>query len=81
LRAGGAGIPAFYTPTAYGTMIHEGGVPLKYNPENHHIEKYSKPKSNKTFNGKEYVLENAIRGNFAFIKGYKADYEGNLIFR
>lgn len=81
LRAGGAGIPAFYTPTAYGTMIHEGGVPLKYNPENHHIEKYSKPKSNHMFNGKEYVLEHAIRGNFAFIKGFKADYEGNLIFR
>lgn len=62
-------------------MIHEGGVPLKYNPETHHIEKYSKPKSSQMFNGKEYILEHAIRGNFAFIKGYKADYEGNLIFR
>ena len=33
LRAGGAGIPAFYTPTAYGTLIHEGGAPIKYNPD------------------------------------------------
>ncbi len=81
IRAGGAGIPAFYTPTAMGTLIHEGGVPLKYTAENHHIEKSSKPKSSQLFAGKEYVLEHAIKGNFAFIKAYKADPEGNLIFR
>ena len=33
LRAGGAGIPAFFTPTAYGTLVHQGGAPIKYNPE------------------------------------------------
>ena len=33
IRAGGAGIPAFFTPTAYGTLIHEGGAPIKYNPD------------------------------------------------
>lgn len=62
-------------------MIQEGGVPIKYTPENHHIEKYSKPKSVQVFDDKEYVLEHAIKGNFAFVKAYKADTEGNLIFR
>lgn len=81
IRAGGAGIPAFYTPTAFGTMVHEGGVPVKYNPQNSHIETYSDKKPTHTFGGKEYVLEEAIRGNFAFIKAFKADSEGNVIFR
>jgi 3-oxoacid CoA-transferase subunit A len=62
LRAGGAGIPAFYTPTGYGTMVAEG-------------------KETRVFDGRHYVLERAIRGNFAFIKAWKGDRWGNLIYR
>jgi 3-oxoacid CoA-transferase subunit A len=62
LRAGGAGIPAFYTPTGFGTMVAEG-------------------KETRDFDGRQYVLERAIRGNFAFIKAWKGDRWGNLIYR
>jgi len=62
LRAGGAGIPAFYTPTGYGTMVAEG-------------------KETREFGGRQYVLERALRGNFAFIKAWKGDRWGNLIYR
>ena len=43
LRAGGAGVPAFYTPTAFGTLVHQGGAPIKYNP-NGEVEVASKPR-------------------------------------
>lgn len=62
LRAGGAGIPAFYTPTAVGTMLTEG-------------------KETRVFNGKEYVLETALTADFAFVKAWKGDKWGNLIYR
>ncbi len=62
LRAGGAGIPAFYTPTGYGTMVAEG-------------------KETREFDGRQYVMERAICGNFAFIKAWKGDRWGNLIYR
>jgi len=62
LRAGGAGIPAFYTPTGVGTMVAEG-------------------KETRDFDGRQYVLERAIRGNFAFIKAWKGDRWGNLVYR
>ncbi len=62
LRAGGAGIPAFYTPTGYGTMVAEG-------------------KEAREFNGRPCVLEKALRGDFAFIKAWKGDRWGNLVYR
>jgi 3-oxoacid CoA-transferase subunit A len=62
VRAGGAGIPAFYTPTGYGTMVAEG-------------------KETREFNGRYYVLERALRGDFAFVKAWKGDRWGNLIYR
>ena len=62
IRAGGAGIPAFFTPTGYGTMAAEG-------------------KEVREFNGRPYVLVPALRGNFAFIKAWKGDRWGNLIYR
>lgn len=79
IRAGGAGIPAFFTPTGYGTLIHEGGAPIKYTKEKT-IETASAPRQQQDFNGKTYIMEEAITGDFAFIKGYKADEMGNLIF-
>jgi 3-oxoacid CoA-transferase subunit A len=62
LRAGGAGVPAFYTPTGYGTMVAEG-------------------KETREFDGRPYVLERGLRGDFAFIKAWKGDRWGNLIYR
>lgn len=80
IRAGGAGIPAFYTPTGYGTLVQEGGSPLKYGPDGTY-ELESKPKRMEIFDGRPYLLEKAIRGDFAFVKAWKADKHGNLIFR
>ncbi|QDP01594.1 CoA transferase subunit A [Thalassotalea sp. PS06] len=62
MRAGGAGIPAFYTATGYGTPVAEG-------------------KEVREFNGKQYILEESVTGDFALVKAYKADTYGNLVFR
>lgn len=62
MRAGGAGIPAFYTATGVGTLVAEG-------------------KDIKEFNGREYVLEESITGDFAIVKGWKADRFGNVVYR
>nr|CAD2169927.1 unnamed protein product [Meloidogyne enterolobii] len=82
IRAGGAGIPAFYTPTGYGTLIQTGGAPIKYSStEKGKVELASGSKETRTFNGINYVLENAIRGDFSLIKAWKADKLGNLVFK
>jgi len=81
LRAGGAGIPAFYTPTAVGTDIHNGGFPIKYGPDGKSVEIASKPREMREFGGKPHIMEEAIRGDFALVKAWKADTRGNLIFR
>ena len=62
MRAGGAGIPAFYTATGYGTPVGEG-------------------KEVREFNGRHYILETAIKGDFSIAKAWKADRQGNLLFR
>src|SRR4029077_18678967 len=62
IRAGGAGIPAFYTPAGYGTLAAEG-------------------KEVREFDGRFYILERALRGDFAFVKAWKGDRWGNLIYR
>jgi 3-oxoacid CoA-transferase subunit A len=80
LRAGGAGIPAFYTPTGAHTAISDGGLPVLYNPDGT-VKKYSAKKEIRTFDGKDYVLEPAIRGDFALVKAWKGDRYGNLVYR
>ena len=62
IRAGGAGIPAFYTPTGVGTVVAEG-------------------KEIRKFNGRDYVMEYGLTGDFAFVKALKGDTAGNLVFR
>jgi 3-oxoacid CoA-transferase subunit A len=62
MRAGGAGIPAFFTATGYGTPV-------------------AKDKEERQFNGRNYILEEAIVGDFAIVKAWKADRYGNLVFR
>ncbi|MDC1384950.1 CoA transferase subunit A [Crocinitomicaceae bacterium] len=61
-RAGGAGIPAFYTPAGYGTEVAEG-------------------KEVRKFNGKPHILESALTADFAIVKAWRGDTEGNLIFK
>ncbi len=80
IRAGGAGIPAFYTPTGAGTAISDGGLPLKYGPGGT-VVKASEPKEVREFDGRKYVLEPAITADFAFVKAWKADRFGNLVYR
>lgn len=79
LRAGGAGIPAFYTPTAYGTVIQEGGAPIKYN-EDGTVAIKSAPKESREFEGRNYVMERAITGDYSLVKAWKGDTHGNLVF-
>ncbi|KAF2835664.1 putative succinyl-CoA:3-ketoacid-coenzyme A transferase [Patellaria atrata CBS 101060] len=79
-RAGGAGIPAFYTPAAFGTVVQTGELPLKHNKDGT-VAAYSAPRDVKVFDGKSYVMEEAIKGDYAFIKAWKADRLGNCMFR
>jgi 3-oxoacid CoA-transferase subunit A len=62
IRAGGAGIPAFFTPTGVGTLVAEG-------------------KEVREFDGRRYVMERGITGDFAFVHAYRGDTAGNLVFR
>lgn len=80
MRAGGAGIPAFYTATAYGTQRQTGGQIVKYD-KNGSPCLLSEPKETRNFNGRWYVLEPTIRPEYAFIKAWKGDRAGNLVFR
>uniref|UniRef100_A0A3Q1LIX4 Succinyl-CoA:3-ketoacid-coenzyme A transferase n=1 Tax=Bos taurus TaxID=9913 RepID=A0A3Q1LIX4_BOVIN len=80
IRAGGAGVPAFYTSTGYGTLVQEGGSPIKYNKDGS-IAIASKPREVREFKGQHFILEEAITGDFALVKAWKADRAGNVIFR
>jgi 3-oxoacid CoA-transferase len=81
LRAGGAGIPAFFTRTSYGTMFQEGGFPIKYGPKGEGVAIASHPRETRVFGGEGYVMEEAIKGDFSLVKAWKADTRGNLVFR
>ncbi|MCJ1449385.1 MAG: hypothetical protein MMC23_009905 [Stictis urceolatum] len=79
-RAGGAGIPAFFTPAAFGTVVQTGDLALRHNNDGS-VQEYSKPRDVKVFDGKSYVMEESIKGDYAFIKAWKADRLGNCQFR
>ncbi|KAL2361883.1 hypothetical protein RJZ56_005224 [Blastomyces dermatitidis] len=79
-RAGGAGIPAFFTPAAFGTVVQTGDLPLKHNADGT-VAAYGAPRDVKVFDGKSYVMEEAIKGDYAFVKAWKADKLGNCQFR
>jgi 3-oxoacid CoA-transferase subunit A len=79
LRAGGAGIPAFYTATGVGTQVAEGGLPWRYAPDGS-VTVASPPKEVRTFNGRDYILEQAITTDFALVRAAIADRHGNAVF-
>lgn len=80
MRAGGAGIPAFYTPAGVGTQVAEGGLPLRYDGVGA-IALASPPKETRVFDGVSYVLERAIVTDFALVHAWKGDRHGNLVYR
>jgi 3-oxoacid CoA-transferase len=80
LRCGGHGIPAFYTATGVGVTIENGGFPIRYKPGGGEVELYSKPRESAEFDGRKYLLEHALRPDYGFVKGWKADEDGNVIF-
>ncbi len=79
LRAGGAGIPAFYTPTGVGTPVAEGGLPWRYGPDGA-VVLASSPKEVRTFGGRECVLEESITTDVALVRAAVGDRHGNLVF-
>ena len=79
MRAGGAGIPAFFTPAGVGTPVADGGMPLRHNADGS-VAVSSEPKEVRVFNGREYVLELGINTDFAFVRASKGDRHGNLVF-
>ncbi|CAL9462628.1 putative succinyl-CoA:3-ketoacid coenzyme A transferase subunit A [Actinosynnema sp. ALI-1.44] len=83
LRAGGAGIPAFYTATGVGTQVADGGVPLRHSPDGR-VEKTTPAKEVRHFDvagaPRSFVLERAITCDYALVHAVRGDRHGNLVF-
>ncbi|MFD4656603.1 CoA transferase subunit A [Kitasatospora sp. NPDC058444] len=79
LRAGGAGIPAFFTPAGVGTQVEEGGLPWRYAADGS-VALASPPKEVREFGGRRYLLEEAITADFALVRAEVADRHGNCVF-
>ncbi|WP_328491935.1 CoA transferase subunit A [Streptomyces sp. NBC_00414] len=80
LRAGGAGIPAFYTPAGVGTQVADGGLPWRYATDGS-VAVSSPVKETRTFAGRAHVLEHGITTDFALVRAWRGDAHGNLVFR
>jgi len=79
LRAGGCGIPAFYTPAGVGTLIAEGGLPWRYAADGS-VAVMSPRREVREFDGKPYVLEHSVTTDFALVRASRGDTSGNLCF-
>ncbi|MET7857286.1 CoA transferase subunit A [Streptomyces sp. NPDC005318] len=79
LRAGGCGIPAFFTPAGVGTQVADGGLPWRYDGEGG-VAVASPRKETREFDGAEYVLERGITTDFALVRAARGDRHGNLVF-
>jgi 3-oxoacid CoA-transferase subunit A len=84
MRAGGSGIPAFFTATGVGTQVAEGGLPWRYDADGNVVVS-SRPKQTQLFQtadgDKEFVLEHAIVADFGLVRAWKGDRHGNLVYR
>ncbi|MER8193560.1 CoA transferase subunit A [Streptomyces microflavus] len=80
LRAGGCGIPAFYTPAGVGTQIADGGLPWRYAPDGA-VALASPLKETREYDGRTHVLERGITADFALVRARRGDRHGNLVFR
>jgi len=84
LRAGGSGIPAFYTATGVGTQVAEGGLPWRYAPDGSiAVSSPAKPTARFEVDGKQrtFVMEHAIRADYGLVRAWAGDRHGNLVFR
>ncbi|MFI9615826.1 CoA transferase subunit A [Streptomyces sp. NPDC052023] len=79
LRAGGSGIPAFFTPAGVGTPVADGGLPWRYAADGS-VAVASPPKEIRVFNGVEYALEHAVTTDYALVRAARGDRHGNLVF-
>ncbi|MFJ5780398.1 CoA transferase subunit A [Streptomyces sp. NPDC093094] len=79
LRAGGCGIPAFYTPAGVGTPLAEGGIPWRHTADGG-VALASPAKETRAFQGRDFVLEEAITCDFALVRAARGDRHGNLVF-
>jgi 3-oxoacid CoA-transferase subunit A len=79
LRAGGCGIPAFFTPAGVGTQVADGGLPWRYGPDGT-VAVASPPKEVREFDGRRHVLEHGITTDFALVRAARGDRHGNLVF-
>jgi 3-oxoacid CoA-transferase len=80
IRAGGAGIPAFYTPTAVNTLLQEGRIPAKHDSEGN-VVGYGTKREVREFDGRQFLMERAITGDVAIVRAWKVDEAGNCVFR
>jgi 3-oxoacid CoA-transferase subunit A len=80
MRAGGSGIPAFFTATGVGTQVADGGLPWRYDDAGN-VTVASPPKEVRTFGDSSYVLEEAIVADFGLVRAWKGDRHGNLVYR
>jgi len=80
LRAGGCGIPAFFTPSGVGTQIADGGVPMRYNSDGT-VAVASPPREVREFDGQQYVMELALIADYGLVRAWKGDRHGNLVYR
>ncbi|MDQ4116179.1 MAG: CoA transferase subunit A [Actinomycetota bacterium] len=80
LRAGGTGIPAFYTPAGVGTLVADGGLPWRYHPDGS-VAVMSPEKEVREFDGVRYVLERALAPDYGLVHAYLGDRHGNLVYR
>ncbi|MBB5867398.1 3-oxoacid CoA-transferase subunit A [Allocatelliglobosispora scoriae] len=79
LRAGGCGIPGFFTPAGVGTQVADGGLPWRYHADGT-VALASPPKEVRDFDGRRYVLERGITTDFALVRAARGDRHGNLVF-
>ncbi|WP_424863955.1 CoA transferase subunit A [Streptomyces sp. MMS24-I29] len=79
LRAGGAGIPAFFTPAGVGTLVAEGGLPWRYHADGS-VAVASPAKEVREYDGRAHVLERGITTDFALVRAARGDRHGNLVF-
>jgi 3-oxoacid CoA-transferase subunit A len=80
MRAGGSGIPAFFTATGVGTQVADGGLPWKYDDAGN-VVLASPPKEVREFEGRRFVMERAIVADFGLVRAWKGDRHGNLVYR
>ncbi|MCJ1326378.1 hypothetical protein MMC10_003042 [Thelotrema lepadinum] len=80
IRAAGAGIPAFFTPTGTHTLLQAGQIPVRMGPGGQ-VQEEGKPRETRIFNGKQYLMETALPGDVAIVRAHKADESGNCQLR